>query len=123
MDRHVPLGDSPRKGPPATWWGSCGCRVAQVLHGCYGCSMSTVGLRELRQDASELVRRVENGEEIEITVSGRLAAKLVPVREAPRRWNQWDDIADVFNSAVDADWVEQRDLVDQTLVDPWGESA
>ncbi|MGD9703554.1 MAG: type II toxin-antitoxin system Phd/YefM family antitoxin, partial [Acidimicrobiia bacterium] len=33
--------------------------------------MTSVGLRELRQDASELVRRVENGEEIEITVAGR----------------------------------------------------
>ena len=85
--------------------------------------MSTVGLRELRQDATGLVRRVENGEEIEITVAGRLAAKLVPVPDAPRRWNQWDDIAEVFASEVDADWAEQRDLVDHTLVDPWGESA
>jgi prevent-host-death family protein len=40
--------------------------------------MATVGLRELRQAASELVRRVENGEEIDITVAGRLAARIVP---------------------------------------------
>lgn len=57
--------------------------------------METVGLRELSQDASELVRRVEGGEEIDITVSGRLAARLVP---APRkRWLRWEDIADAFS--------------------------
>jgi antitoxin (DNA-binding transcriptional repressor) of toxin-antitoxin stability system len=33
--------------------------------------MSTVGLRELRRGASDLVRRVEAAEEITITVSGR----------------------------------------------------
>ena len=49
--------------------------------------MGTVGLRELRQDASEIVRRVEAGEAIDITVSGRLAARMVPVR--PRQWQQW----------------------------------
>jgi antitoxin (DNA-binding transcriptional repressor) of toxin-antitoxin stability system len=41
------------------------------------------------------VRRVEGGEEIDITVSGRLAARLVP---APRkRWLRWEDIADAFS--------------------------
>jgi prevent-host-death family protein len=38
----------------------------------------TVGLRELRQDASRLVRRAEAGELIEVTVQGRPAARLVP---------------------------------------------
>jgi hypothetical protein len=32
--------------------------------------MGTVGLRELREDASELVRRVQAGEEFTITVAG-----------------------------------------------------
>jgi len=40
--------------------------------------MKSVGLRELRQDASDLVRRVQAGEEITITVSGRPSARLVP---------------------------------------------
>ena len=47
-----------------------------------------VGLRELRQDASRLIRRVETGEQIDITVAGRLAARIVPV--APKRWQTWD---------------------------------
>jgi prevent-host-death family protein len=76
-----------------------------------------VGLRELRQDASNLVRRVEAGEEIEITVAGRLAARLVPA--TPRRWNNWDDIAALFNGLADPDWEHDRELVDQSLDDPW----
>ena len=79
--------------------------------------MTTVGLRELRQDASDLVRRVERGEEIEITVAGRLAARLVPA--APRRWQQWSDIAELFDGRPDPDWERDRDRVDQAVVDPW----
>lgn len=44
----------------------------------YEVDVIAVGLRELRQNASELVRRVESGEEIEITVAGRPGARLVP---------------------------------------------
>ena len=82
--------------------------------------MATVGLRELRQDASELVRRVEGGEEIDITVSGRLAARIVPA--APKRWQLWDDIADVFVGRPDPDWEQDRDLIDQSVTNPWARS-
>ena len=78
---------------------------------------STVGLRELRQDASELVRRVEGGEEIDITVAGRLAARLIPA--APKRWQKWSEIADVFAGQVDPDWDRDLELVDQTPTNPW----
>ena len=40
--------------------------------------MSSVGIRELRQRASELLRRVEAGETIEITDRGRPVALLSP---------------------------------------------
>jgi prevent-host-death family protein len=79
--------------------------------------MTTVGLRELRQDASDLVRRVEGGEEIEITVAGRLAARMVPA--APRRWQRWSDIAELFVGRLDPDWERDRDLIDQSLANPW----
>ncbi|MDT4947539.1 MAG: hypothetical protein QOJ37_134 [Pseudonocardiales bacterium] len=79
--------------------------------------METVGLRELRQNASDLVRRVEAGEEIDITVSGRPAARLVPA--ASHRWQRWKDIADVFVGRPDPDWERDRDLIDQAPVDPW----
>jgi prevent-host-death family protein len=45
--------------------------------------MASVGVRELRQRASELLRRVENGETIEITDRGRPVAVLAPLPEDP----------------------------------------
>ena len=41
--------------------------------------MTSVGVRELRQRASELLRRVERGEVIEITDRGRPVAQLIPL--------------------------------------------
>ncbi len=41
--------------------------------------MTTVGVRELRQRASELLRLVEAGETIEITDRGRPVALLAPL--------------------------------------------
>jgi prevent-host-death family protein len=41
--------------------------------------MASVGVRELRQRASELLRRVEAGETIEITDRGRPVAVLAPL--------------------------------------------
>jgi prevent-host-death family protein len=79
--------------------------------------MATIGLRELRQDASEIVRRVEAGEQFDVTVSGRLAARLIPAQ--PRSWRRWDEISDAFDGRTDAEWDRDRDLVDQTVEDPW----
>lgn len=45
--------------------------------------MASVGIRELRQRASELVRRVESGESIEITDRGRPVAVLAPLPKDP----------------------------------------
>lgn len=79
--------------------------------------MGTVGLRELRQDASDLVRRVEAGEEITITVSGRPSARLVPSK--PTQWRSWDEVANLFSGPEDVDWRRDRDLVDADVRDPW----
>lgn len=84
---------------------------------CYHVAMDTVGLRELRQKASDLVRRVEEGEEIVITVAGRPGARLVPA--APRAWRQWSDVADVFAGPGDPDWEVDRDEIVQDIRDPW----
>lgn len=45
---------------------------------------ATVASRELRNATRELLARVEAGEEIVITVRGRPAAVLRPVRDRPR---------------------------------------
>ena len=61
--------------------------------------MVTVGVRELKQQASELIRRVrESGDEIQVTYHGKVVARLLPVapkaEEAGRRWDDLDRLAD-----------------------------
>ena len=46
---------------------------------CYKLYMRSVGVRELRQRASELLRLVEQGEIVEITDRGRPVAQLTPM--------------------------------------------
>jgi prevent-host-death family protein len=41
--------------------------------------MASIGIRELRQRASELLRRVQQGETIEVTDRGRPVALLSPI--------------------------------------------
>jgi prevent-host-death family protein len=85
---------------------------------CYlGVVTVEVGLREMRQHASELVRRAEAGERLTVTVAGRPAAILGPV--ATRRWRQWDEISDLFKTPVDGDLAADLDRVNQELDDPW----
>jgi len=45
--------------------------------------MTRIGIRELRQKASEYLRRVEGGETIEVTDRGRPVALLTPIPDAP----------------------------------------
>ncbi len=79
--------------------------------------MTTIGLRELRQQASELLRRVEGGEQVLITVAGRPSARLVPV--SPRAWRCWNDVADVFDGPADPLWDADQARLDGELHDPW----
>ena len=79
--------------------------------------MESVGLRELRQNASDLVRRAEGGEEIIITVAGRPGARLVAA--TPRTWRRWGDVSDLFRGPADPDWDADRDEVAHGVHDPW----
>ncbi len=45
--------------------------------------MTKIGIRELRQKASEYLRRVEAGETIEVTDRGRPVALLTPIPQVP----------------------------------------
>jgi len=79
--------------------------------------MDSIGLRELRQHASEFVRRAEEGEELVVTVSGRPAAVLGPA--APTRWRRYADIAAIFAGPDDAHRAADRDRLDADIDDPW----
>lgn len=81
--------------------------------------VTTVGLRELRQDASGLVRRAQAGEEITITVSGRPSARLVPTEATA--WRTWNEISELFNGPDDPDLTRDRQLLDKELRDPWSQ--
>lgn len=78
--------------------------------------MESIGLRELRQHASEFVRRAEDGEELVVTVSGRPAAVLGPA--APTRWRRFADIAAIF-AGPDDTGLTDRERLDEDVRDPW----
>jgi prevent-host-death family protein len=46
--------------------------------------VDTIPQKELRNNVSDVLRRVEAGETLTVTVSGRPAAQLTPLR--PRQW-------------------------------------
>lgn len=66
--------------------------------------MHAVGIRELKQRASDILRRVrDRGETIEVTYRGRTIARLVPLTEReddlpPTSWEAWDQITDAIAS-------------------------
>lgn len=80
--------------------------------------MATVGLRELRQNASEILREVEAGVPATVTVSGRPVAQIIPI--SGERWTTWERIREVFNSPTDPGWdAERREVGASGLSDPW----
>ncbi|WP_353510007.1 type II toxin-antitoxin system prevent-host-death family antitoxin [Intrasporangium sp.] len=78
-----------------------------------------LGSVSFARSASELVRRVEKGEHFVITVAGRPSALLVTAR--PSQWRSWPDLQEPFRGPADTEWATDRDLVDDTLRNPWAE--
>jgi prevent-host-death family protein len=71
--------------------------------------MEQVGIRELRQQASEILRRVrEDGEQFEVTYHGQVVAKLIPAADVPdlekiqEFWRDWERLA----ADISAEWPE-----------------
>jgi prevent-host-death family protein len=79
--------------------------------------MTVTGLRELRQQASDLVRKAEAGETIVVTINGRQVAQLGPIRR--NQWRHANEIAGIFAGPPDAEWGTDRNAVDQAVVDPF----
>ena len=81
--------------------------------------MTEIPLRELRNETSAVLRRVEEGERLTVTVSGRPVAQLVPL---PRRRGDltWEELV-----AVQADrglLDDLREMFPETRddsEDPW----
>ena len=88
--------------------------------------MASVGLRELKQNPSEMVARAEAGESIVITVQGRPAARLVPFAPVRKRWVTAEELSQALEGleadpALAADLDALRD--DDPIIDPWERSG
>lgn len=84
---------------------------------CYRGAVTTTGLRELRQHASELVRQAEAGETIIVTVNGREVAQLGPARR--HQWRRGAEVAPIFAGPADGQWADDRELLDDAVRDPF----
>ena len=80
--------------------------------------MVTVGVRQLKQETSKILRRVrEEGEIVEITYHGEVVARLVPVappeptdEEIAAVWANLDQLT----AEISAKWPEGVSAVDAT---------
>ncbi len=79
--------------------------------------MATVAQRELRNNTAELLRRVENGERLTITVHGHPIADLVPV-ERPSSFVPFAEIVDGLRGLLPADARLDDDLRDLMAAEP-----
>jgi prevent-host-death family protein len=80
--------------------------------------MADIPARELRNDVSGVLRRVEAGERLRVTVSGRPVAELVPLPRKPvfLPWNEFIDGSDEWRA--DAGLAEQlQELLPDTTDD------
>jgi prevent-host-death family protein len=83
--------------------------------------MSTVTVRELRNEVSAILRRVEAGERLTVTVNGRPVAELVPIETRPtfRSWEWFERVPKTDPALAD----ELRQILgDETtddVRDPW----
>ena len=112
------LASSPRRCESSILLTQLACSTSAIMDAMTG----TVGVRELRQQTSELIRRAEAGEEIIIAVSGRPAARLVPLGRPGRMWRRSEDISHIWDTPTDPGWDAERradETIDQTPSDPW----
>ncbi len=68
--------------------------------------MVTVGIRELKQQASELIRQVrEEGQEFQVTYRGEVVALVVPVKKPGQAGAEaaWDQL-DILAAEIGARW-------------------
>lgn len=90
--------------------------LAVVATSGYISGMET-GIRELKDNLSRYIRRVESGERIAVTAHGRVVAELVPPGSPPRTStaSRWDELitAGVLHPPVETgdpfeDWPDIR---------------
>ena len=79
--------------------------------------MTTVPQKELRNQVSEVLRRVEAGETLTITVAGREVAELSPVRK--HRWVSGPALRRVWQGPAPQNFERDIATMNANVVDPF----
>lgn len=79
--------------------------------------MESIPQKELRNQIGEVLRRVEAGEKLTVTVAGRPVAELAPA--ARRRWVTGGTLADVWRGPVPRGLGDDLARFEADLVDPF----
>jgi prevent-host-death family protein len=88
--------------------------------------MISIGIRELKQNPSAIVARVERGESLTITVQGRPAAQIVPLAGPRSRWISSAELDEALGAERSddtgwlAEWNASRD--GDPITDPWADA-
>lgn len=80
--------------------------------------MTTIPQKELRNQVSGVLRRVEAGETLTITVAGREVAELRPVHK--HRWVGGSALDRVWQGPAPRDLERDIATMDSSVVDPYG---
>ena len=67
--------------------------------------MVTVGIRELKRQTSQLIRRVrERGDEIQVTHRGKVVARIIPMVSSDKDTGKaWDNL-DLLSAKIGKHW-------------------
>jgi prevent-host-death family protein len=79
---------------------------------------ATIPQEELRNQVSEVLRRVQAGETVTITVAGREVAELTPIRK--RRWVNGPALDRVWHGPTPRGLEDDLALIDGSVLDPSG---
>lgn len=79
--------------------------------------MARIAQKELRNQVSEVLRRVEAGETLTVTVAGREVAELSPVRK--HRWVSGSALDRVWHGPTPVELDRDIALLDASVVDPY----
>ena len=79
--------------------------------------MVTIPQKELRNQVSEVLRRVEAGETLTVTVAGREVAEISPVRK--RRWVSGSALDRIWRGPTPRGLEDDLARMDAAVVDPY----
>lgn len=73
--------------------------------------------RELRNHVGEVLRRVEAGEALTVTVAGRAVAELRPAQR--RRWVEGPELASIWSGPAPQGLEQDLSRLDASVLDPF----